>query len=179
MQIRQLAVHYLPEADRLLLRVNAGEGEQFALWLTRRLCVRLWPPLDSMVTKLGIAQEVAKASPGATVMPEAVNMLAEAARERVLRQTDFASPFQPEAKAKLLGPDPMLVVAVELTPLAAGHLQLAVTDSAQRRVQLRLTEQLATAVRELMGKALQQSGWGVIPETSAPPDPAAATRVLN
>lgn len=179
MQIRQLAVHYLPEADRLLLRVNASDGQQFSLWLTRRLCLRLWPHLDGMITQLGIAQEVAQVSPGATVMPEAAGMLAEAARDRALRNTDFASPFEPEAKAQPLGPEPMLAVAIELTPVTPGHLRLVIADAAKRKVQLQLTEQLATAVRELMGKALRQSEWGVIPDATPAPETAPETRVLN
>ena len=54
MQKRQLAVHYRPEADRLLLRVNAQDGQQFAVWFTRRLSLRLWPHLSQMVTRIGV-----------------------------------------------------------------------------------------------------------------------------
>lgn len=179
MQIHQLALHYVPEADRLLLRVNTSDGQQFAVWLTRRLCLRLWPHLASMVTQLGVAQEVAKASPHATVLPEAKEMLADAARQRALRSTDFSKPFEAKAAAQPLGPEPLLATAVQLSPSTPGQLRLVISDAQQRKLQLQLTEQLATAVRELMQKALASADWGVLPAATPAPAAPPEGRVLN
>jgi hypothetical protein len=181
MNIRQLALHYRPETDRILLRVNSNDGQQFAVWFTRRLCLRLWPHLASMVTKIGVAQEVATASPDATVMPEAQAMLAQSARERALRQADFKTPFDEHASARPLGAEPMLAAEVQLMPLANHQLRLVIIDADKRHVQLQLTEALATAVKELMGKALLQADWGFALESGPPVanDPAAPPRLFN
>jgi hypothetical protein len=180
MQIRQLALHYRPEQDRLLLRVNADDGQQFAVWFTRRLSSRLWPHLAALVTRIGVAQEVAQATPGATVLPEAHEMLAHSARERALRNTDFKTPFDDQASAHPLGLEPMLATEVQLTPLTNGQLRVVITDVNQRRVQLQLTESLATAVRELMGAALRQADWGLTIEiVAAQPEQAPPPRLLN
>ena len=181
MQIRQLALHYRPEADRLLLRVNADDGQQFAVWFTRRLCARLWPHLTSVVTRFAVAHEVAQTAPNAHLMPEAREMLAQSARERVLRNTDFKTPFQDQASAHPLGSEPLLATEVQLTPLPDGHLRLVIVDITKRNVQLQLTETLATAVRELMLEALRQADWGfalqAVPATG--PVPAQGSRLLN
>lgn len=174
MLIRQLALHYRPEPDRLLLRVNSSDGQLFAVWFTRRLAMRLWPHLNQMVTQLGVQHEVAQLgsqratstqAPDATLLPEARAMLADAARERALRKTDFATPFDTQANAQPLGPEPMLATEVQLAPLPNGCLRVIVIDGAKRNVQLQLTEELATAVRELMAQALRQADWGLAIET--------------
>jgi hypothetical protein len=181
MQIRQLALHYRPEADRLLLRVNATDGEQFSVWLTRRLSARLWPHLSGMVTRIGVAQEVAQTAPNATLMPEAQAMLADSARERALRGADFKTPFEEQASTLPLGPEPLLATEVQLTPLANGHLRLVIVDANQRHVQLQLTEVLATAVRELMHKAMNQADWGLVLDGAPTREAEAPTapRLLN
>ena len=181
MQIRQLALHYRPDADRLLLRVNADDGQQFAVWFTRRLCARLWPHLAGIVSRIGVAHEVAQTAPNAHLMPEAREMLAQSARERILRNADFKTPFQEQASAHPLGSEPMLAKEVQLTPLPDGHLRLVIVDTAQRNVQLQLTQTLAAAVKELMLEALRQADWGFMLEAvpAAGPDPALGSRLLN
>ena len=181
MQIRQLALHYRPEADRLLLRVNADDGQQFAVWFTRRLCARLWPHLASVVSRIAVAREAAQTAPHAHLMPEAHEMLAQSARERMLRDADFKTPFQDQASAHPLGSEPMLATEVQLTPLPDGHLRLVIVDITKRNVQLQLTQTLATAVKELMQKALHQADWGFALQAApaAGPDPAQGSRLLN
>lgn len=160
MQIHQLSLHYRPEADRLLLRVNANDGQQFAVWLTRRLTLRLWPHLDSAVTRIGVAREAPPTAHVATLMPEAQAMLAHSARERALHGADFTTPFHEQASAHPLGSEPMLATEVRLTPVSGGQLRLVIIDSHRRNVQMQLTEALATAVQALMVQALRQADWG-------------------
>lgn len=176
MQIRQLALHYRPEPDRLLLRVNSSDGQLFAVWFTRRLALRLWPHLNQLVTQIGIQHEAtqlgvknaaATRTPAATLLPEAQAMLADAARERALKKTDFATPFDTQsATVQPLGTEPMLATEVQLAPLPNGCLRVVVTDSSRRNVQLQLTQDLATAVRELMAQALRQADWGLAIDAS-------------
>ena len=51
MQIHQMSVTYLPEQDRILMRINTTEGEEMRMWLTRRLMVGLWPLLSKLLTE--------------------------------------------------------------------------------------------------------------------------------
>jgi len=176
MQIRQVSLHYRPEADRISLRVNASDGAQFAVWLTRRLVLRMWPHLASMVTTIGVQREVAQATPGANVMPEARAMLADVARERALKASDFKTPFTERPTSQPLGAEPMLAESAQLTTLADGQLRLAFTDAAKRNVALQLSAEHATALRELLLQALRHADWGVAIDT-AEPAPAAPVRL--
>jgi hypothetical protein len=182
MQIRQLALHYRPEADRLLLRVNVSDGAQMAVWFTRRLCLRLWPHLNSLITRIGVAKESHRATlKDAIVTPEAQAMLAQSARERALRDADFKTPFSERAETHPLGTEPMVAVEVQLTPLSDGHLRLVIIDADKRNLQLHLTETMATAVKELMVKALRQADWGIEVADAAVPaaPPTPGSRLLN
>lgn len=178
MHIRQVSLQYHAEADRLLLRVRSSDDNVFAVWMTRRLCLRLWPHLSTMAQRAGAAQAVAQAVPHATPTPEAAVMLAETARERTLAQADFSQPFQAAAAQQPLGAEPMLAHQVQLTSQAGGKLLLSISDAAQRHVQLGLDATLATAVRELMVAALRQADWGFELQAAAPSAEPTA-RVLN
>ncbi len=179
MHIRQLSVQYHAEADRLLLRVRSSDNTLFAVWLKRRLCLRLWPRLSSMVQRAGAAQAVAMAAPLATPTPEAAAMLAASAREQTLAQADFSQPFQADAAAQHpLGAEPMLAHTVQLTPLADGRLQVSISDAQARNVQLVLDAALGAAVRELTAAALRQADWGFAVEAAVvATEPS--TRTLN
>lgn len=177
MHIRQVSLQYHAEADRLLLRVRSSDDKVFAVWMTRRLCLRLWPHLSALVQQAGTAQAVAQAAPRATPTPEAAAMLAASARERTLEQADFSQPFQAASAQQPLGAEPMLAHTVALTPQAGGKLQLSISDAQQRNVQLVLDATLGTAVREMMVAALRQADWGFALETAPSVEPAA--RLLN
>lgn len=171
-------MQYHAEADRLLLRVRSSDDNVFAVWMTRRLCLRLWPHLSAMVQQAGTTQAVALAAPRATPTPEAAAMLAASARERTLEEADFSQPFQAAAAQQPLGPEPMLAHLVQLTPQAGGKLQLSISDAHKRNVHLVLDAALGTAVRELMLAALRQADWGLALEAAAPSAQPAA-RLLN
>jgi hypothetical protein len=179
MHIRQLALHYHAEADRLLLRVRSSDDNVFAVWLTRRLCLRLWPHLSRMVQQVGTAKAVAQAVPHATPTLQAAAMIADAARERSLQQADFSQPFQAGAAQQPLGPEPMLAHTVQLTPQSNGQLNITIRDAPQRNVQMVLDDTLAIAVRELMVSALRQADWGIALEAPAHPSEAPPTGILN
>lgn len=178
MHIRQVSLQYHAEADRLLLRVRTSDDHLFAVWMTRRLCLRLWPHLSAMVRQAGTATAVALATPQATPTPEAAAMLADSARERALQQADFSQPFQTAAAQQPFGPEPMLAHTVQLTPQDSGKLKLSISDAQKRNVQLVLDAALGTAVHELMAAALRQADWGFAIE-AAPASTGVAARVLN
>ncbi len=182
MDIHQTSVLYDRNADRLLLRVSTRAGELYALWLTRRLMRRLWPHLAQHVARA----QAAAVSPQAVVLPEARAMAAEVVREASLRQADFRTPFDAAPKHQPLGPEPMLVVQVQLTLLGDRQLKLAFADPSGRELTLQLAPQLATGVSELVQQALAQTDWDLGDLTpaatagTAPPDADTAPgRVLN
>ncbi|MDT7835520.1 hypothetical protein [Aquabacterium sp. OR-4] len=169
MDIHQMQVRYDPNADRIIWQVRTRGGELFSVWLTRRMVIRLWPPFSQLVTTASIATQVA---PTTTVLPEAREMLAQAARERPLPSADFKTPFNPEPAAEPLGAEPLLPNTVDLGHGDGGKgLAIRVREANGRSLELRLNDDLATALMRLIDKALLASEWGLV---TAPAEAAAA-----
>jgi hypothetical protein len=170
--IHQMQMRYDPTADRLLWQLRTFGGELFAIWLTRRLVRQLFPPAQDMVTRAGIAQMM----PGANVMPEARDMLTQAARERPLATAQFDQPFNPVPVSKPLGDEPLLPAMFKLGPgpQQAG-LTLELQEQTGRRLTLQLTGDLATALVRLIEQALADADWGLV--QPQPAEPAAVRPV--
>ena len=166
-----MQVRYDTNADRVLWQVRTFGGELFAVWLTRRMLQRLWQPFNTLVAQSSIAHVL----PHASVMPEAREMLAQVARERPLPAANFSQPFDPKPVAQPLGPEPLLAVAVDLTPAKPGQgLVIRLRDAQGRSVEMRLSDDLATALTRLMEQALAAADWGFAapaPTVSAQPVP--------
>lgn len=166
--IHQMQVRYDPNADRIIWQVRTRGGELFSVWLTRRMVQRLWPPFQQLVTTAGIATQVA---PTTTVLPEAREMLAQAARERPLPSADFKTPFNPQPAAEPLGAEPLLPTTIDLGHGDGGKgLAIRVREANGRSLELRLNDDLATALMRLLDKAMAASEWGL----AAPPVAASA-----
>lgn len=164
MDIHQMQIKYDALADRLLWQVRTRAGELYAVWLTRRMVGRLWPPFLNLVTRGGLAQM----APNATPVPEARAMLEQAARERPLPATDFNAPFESRAVSRPLGPEPLLPTAIDLTadPQGSG-LTMNLREEGGRSLRLHLGADLATALMRLLQQALKAADWGVAPATAA------------
>ncbi len=165
MQLSQISVQYQPEADRLLLRVKSVSGELYEAWLTRRLVLRWWPHAHEAVDKVSASGAAARVAPGATVLPQAQPMLAQAAKDEALRVADFKTPFNVKDTRQPMGKEPMLAVEVQMTTLTGQQdpqLRLTLFDAKRNNLQMQLTEPLAIAVRELLEQALAKAQWGVL-----------------
>jgi hypothetical protein len=177
MDIHQIQVRYEAAADRLLMLVRTRDEQLFAIWLTRRMVMRLWPHFRQAVVHLALA----RSAPGSMAVPEARDMLAEAAREKALEKADFKTPFDASAGRHALGPEPMLPVAVDLGHDAKGALVFSVRDGHGRQLSLNLGEDLANGLMKLVESALAAADWGLTVGASTAPAPADApvSRVLN
>jgi hypothetical protein len=165
MQIHQMSVTYLPEQDRILMRINTTEGEEMRMWLTRRLMVGLWPLLTKLLTEHLLKLESAGASL-AGANPELKKMLADFRKEEFLQHADFDTPYK-EGQASLpLGEEPLLVTDVDATPLANGPLKLNFNertptsgDSKPRSFQMEMQPKLMQGLMHLLDQAMLQSQW--------------------
>lgn len=164
MQIHQMSVTYLPEQDRILMRVNTTEGEEMRMWLTRRLMVGLWPLLSKLLTEHLLKLESAGASL-AGANPELKKMLAEFRKEEFLQHADFDTPYKEGQGTLPLGEEPLLVTDVDATPLANGPLRLNFNerppngDTKPRSFQMEMQPKLMQGLMHLLDQALLQSQW--------------------
>jgi hypothetical protein len=173
MDIHQMQVKYDAHADRVLWQLRSRAGELVSVWLTRRMATKLWPPFQRLVTQVGIL----KVAGNATVLPEAQEMLAQAARQRPLPSADFRAPFDGRPVTQPLGPEPLLPEAIDLTPLPdARQLLIRIREPAGRQFEMRLGDELATALMRLLERALVAADWFAVvqPPAAAVPGGAAA-----
>lgn len=166
MQIHQMSVTYLPEQDRILMRINTTAGEESRLWLTRRLMVGLWPLLSKLLTEHLLKLELAGASL-AGANPELRKMLADFRKEEFLQHADFETPYREGQARSSVDAEPLLVTDVDVTPLPDGPLRLAFNERTgqagsevqPRSFQMEMTPKLMQGLMHLLDQALLQSGW--------------------
>jgi hypothetical protein len=163
MQIHQMSVSYLPEQDRILMRVNTREGEEMRMWLTRRLMAGLWPLLTRLLTDHLLKLEAAGTSLH-SADDSLKRMLADFRKEEFLRKADFDTPYQESPAVLPLGEEPLLVTDVDATPQPGGPLKLTFNErppsgDKPRSFQLHMVPKLMQGLMHLLDTALMQSGW--------------------
>ena len=169
MAIHQIQVLYETTADRLLLHMRTGAAEVYSVWLTRRMLSRLYLPFRTTVTATSVAQTTPKALP----VPEARQMLEQAALDRPLANADFGKPFVSTDASYPLGPEPLLPDTVDLRPGQGGQIMLAFREPRGRRIEVTLSNELSTALLRLVDSALVAAQWG-LPAAGAEAQEAAA-----
>ena len=173
-----MQVRYDATADRILWQVRTQAGEMFSAWLTRRMISQIWKPFQNLVGQSSLAHPTSAAS----LMPEAHEMLAQTARARPLPGANFDAPFNPQATALPLGPEPLLPITATMRPRPEGPgMVLNLRDDQGRGLSVQLTGDMCTALSRLLEKAMIDADWGLAvaaPVVAAPSGPQ-APRLLN
>lgn len=172
MAIHQIQVLYDTTADRLLLHMRTGAAEVYAVWLTRRMVSRLYAPFRKAVTATSVAQTTPQALP----VPEARQMLEQAALDRPLANADFGKPFVTADASHPLGPEPLLPDAVDLRAGPGGQLVLAFREPRGRRIEVVLNNELSAALLRLVDSALSAAQWG-LPDANTGAQDAASVAI--
>lgn len=178
MNIHQLNVSHDERQDRLLLRLNTQNLEEFRFWLTRRMTMRLVPAIEQSALRLEAAQ------PGVAVADApSQQMLGELKREAFLSQANFATPFKDQATQWPLGPEPLLVTDAHLSIQAQGALEMAFEDKSDptqsKTCKMWLPLNLVHGMVHLIQQASEKAQWRVVdntaqattPDTAPPPAP--------
>jgi hypothetical protein len=153
-QLRQMQLQFQPVQDRLVLRINTGDQQEFAFWLTRRLILALWPALVR-----GLASHKDVILQQDTGGREAVMAFKH---EAAAATADFGKPFEESAEIrKPLGERPMLVARADVRRADPGRLVLALNPAEGRGVELGLTDELLHNLCRLLAEGVNQTGWGV------------------
>lgn len=159
MRLHQLKLDFIPEHDRLLLRVNTDEQIEVRLWLTRRALRLLWPLLVQMVRS---SPEIAQQS-----NPEARDALAAMQHEQALGRADFAKPFDESAREMPLGAEPVLVVHIQASRDGKGNQILGLLPQQGQGVHLTLDNTLLHSFCRLVQNAAAKSDWDLVLELPA------------
>lgn len=185
MRIHQLSASYEAIQDRIVLRINTHEGQQMALWFTRRFLGQLFPTLLRYEAQAAL-QSAAAQSPDKTQAhsPEAQQMLAELKREEVLQHSDFATPYQAPAPDAPQDFAPMLVTQVRFSQQAEQEAGIGLhfeeqlsAEAAPRGLQLQFNAQVFMGLVVLLQQTVRLAEWADIDtgEQNAAPPPDSAS----
>jgi hypothetical protein len=179
MNIHQLSLNHDPLQDRILLRINTTSKEEIRVWLTRRLTLGLQPHLERIGVDV-LSKESAVQSP--LHNEQARQMMAEFKQQENLSKADFSTPYAAPEKF-LLGPEPLLVTDIQLSPQNDSTVVLAFQEKLgappHRGFQARVKADLIVGLQHLLRDAVAQAGWlktdgliqaeQTVPEAAAPP----------
>lgn len=161
MNIHQVCVSYSHEQDRFLVRINTRSDEEVRLWFTRRLTLGLLPLLEKASTTQ-ISQQASPPNPAAPLDEQRRQLLENFSQEAASYNADFQTPYREKLTALPLGPEPLLVTEVKMTPLENGQLELNVQEKLAentRHLHLKLDAQLTRGLVSLLNQALSTSRW--------------------
>lgn len=157
MHIHQLSVSHDDRQDRLLLRLNTQDAQEFRFWLTRRMALRLLPVMDQSLVRLESAQPGVAAADTVTQQ-----ILTEIKRDAFLQTADFATPYAAQAQQFPLGPEPILVTDAQLSLQPNGSLQVVFQQKTADAVQschLNLQAPLVHGLIHLVRQSMVKAAW--------------------
>jgi hypothetical protein len=172
MNIHQLSVNHDERQDRLLLRLNTQDLQEFRFWLTRRMTLRLMPAIEQSAERLEAAQ------PGVAVTDvPSQQLLTELKRDAFLKKADFATPFENRATQWPLGAEPLLITDAHMSIPPGGALEISFEDKSDpaqaRSCQLHLQVSLVHGMAHLIRQASEKAEWSAVsspvPATEAGP----------
>ncbi len=175
MHIHQVNVSYVAEQDRLLIRINSQGGEEFRIWLTRRLGLQLLPVLQRS-SDAQLQAQLGQPDPAAPPSQQRQQLMRSFQKEAQVYQGDYQTPFRDQATALPLGEEPLLVTELKLTPMAEGKLQMILLEKlpqGQRDMQMVMDVTLTQGLIRLLHQAIQASAWLQGAELRALPGSAA------
>jgi hypothetical protein len=166
MNIHQVSVSYVQEQDRLLIRISGKEGGELRAWLTRRLALALLPILSKTATEQ-IQKIAAPSEPVASLEQRRGQMLEAFKKEASLREGDFETPYQSQQDLPgglPLGPEPLLLTEVQITPMSGGQLRMQMFEKLPgqdevRNFQVMMDPQLSNGFLHLLHQSLKGAQW--------------------
>jgi hypothetical protein len=169
MNIHQVCVTYINEHDRFLVRINTRAHQEVRLWFTRRLTLGLLPLLHQAAREQvrSQAKPLNMADPLTT---QRQHMLDNFKQESASYQSDFKTPYQDDGAILPLGPEPLLVTEIKLTPQPNGELHIGILEKIgeqSRHLNMSLDPTLTRGLVSLLDKGMTSSQWLSIETTAA------------
>ena len=151
MALKQFSGQYMPEADRLLLRLSTDQGDEYRLLITRR------------IAKLMLAKHQEKSLDlvAHNTSPTASKEVLAFKQESMRQKTNWKQAFEP-SKQLPLGEKPLLVAAVEYTFKQQNDKKLVsmkLTLRDHSTLSMNLPQASLTALQLLIEQLQAQAEW--------------------
>ena len=171
--IKQLNVTYLAAEDRILLKLNTTDKEEFRIWLTRRLVRGLAQALGGAERQLlGLEDPTSgRLTPGARAIQEF-------RREASTAGIDFGERFEEDAGRFPFGAEPVLAVGCEIQ-LQGENASVALQLGNQRTLNFMLDVRGLHGTLAMLQKAVAHSDWDLGLELQSPAPPTVGQAGLH
>ncbi|RZS57222.1 hypothetical protein [Sphaerotilus mobilis] len=170
MPLHQYTAEWITREDRIRLRINAGDGQEFRFWLTRHIVAGLMTGARSVAV-----QVLAREHP-----PAVAQALHEFRQQSAVLQADFTRAFENQDNLPL-GEAAQLVTGVTITQ-SGEQVTVRLTTESGHEVQLQISEAVLRGWVELLDKLQLHAGWRIdsaqdVQVTVLPDGPAAGQQV--
>ncbi len=170
--INQLNVSYIKAEDRILLRLNTTQREEFRIWLTRRLLRKLARELGGAERRLlGLESSEGGFLPGARAIQEFK-------REASTAGVDFGERFEESPSGLPFGEAPVLATDCEVRP-QEGVAAIGLSLANQRVLNFVLDVNGIHGTVAMLQKAVAHSDWDLGQELDAESRPTAGQAGLH
>lgn len=151
--LSQIQASFSDIEDRIMLRMNTVDNEEYRFWLTRRFVSRLYP----------VMQDTIQAIPEVALQQTASNRDAviEFQREKATQKADFSTPFVEEEKETYypLGKKALLVVKGKLQQKSDDAFELSLKDNHNRGIDFVFNNDILYLLQKLLQDTLQKTDW--------------------
>lgn len=159
--LEQMQLRFVPEEDRLLLRIRTTDRAEFRFWLTRRFVKLLWGVLQRLMESTEHAR--------AQVDPHSRREVVSFQHEHAMRNSDFSTPYREAAAHSPLGPAPLLLSRIRLREDRGAARVLCLHPERGRGIEVAMNETLLHSFSHLLADTARAAQWDLHLQQPAPP----------
>lgn len=152
-RLHQIQVRYMPQEDRILLRIKTTDRMEFRFWLTRRYVKLLWPIIIKMLEADHSVQLQTNA--------EAKSAVLSFQHQKAVQESDFATKFRDDSADLPLGESPVVLAKIQLKKRGKEGNVLCMHPENGKGIELAMNETLLHSFSKLLTDAVSISGWDI------------------
>ncbi|MBU0500126.1 MAG: hypothetical protein KJ558_07180 [Gammaproteobacteria bacterium] len=155
-KLRQMNVQFVPQEDRLILRVRSDDDSEIRAWLTRRFTRLL----------LGILQKILAKEQPRTEPVSLQSAMQSFRRDAALIGADFATPYDSSTASHPLGVAPVMLSTIKYQRTDQGIILLTLGMPDGKTISLQLDRNLLHVLIKLLEDGANSAEWevGALPQ---------------
>lgn len=171
--IRQISITFLAEEDRLLLRLNTTDKDEFRIWLTRRVVRQFALGLSGAERRL-----LGLENPASGQLALGTRAIQEFQREARTAGVDFNERFTEGAGNFPFGAEAVLATGFEVRPQGESVV-ISIAGGRKGSLSFVLGVRDIHGILAMLQKAVAQSDWDLGQVLENPPLPAPGPSVMH
>lgn len=151
-KLRQMNVQFVPQEDRLILRVRSDDGSEIRAWLTRRYTRLL----------MGALQKILDKDQPRTEPVSLQSAMQSFQRDAALIGADFATRYDSSAASHPLGEAPVMLSTIKYRRTDQGIVLLTLGMPDGKTISLQLDRSLLYVLIKLLEDGANSAEWDLL-----------------